>query len=539
MLQMPGTIEGGPMGNATAVHQVKDFTLKSTTKHPNPFHVKLTASFEHESGDKIVNIPGFYNGNDEWLIRFRPTKKGKWTGTTLSEDNCLSGETLELNAAPRAEASLVPGQLKIDPQNPQKFVTDDNKPFVILGFECNWFFAYHQRFPEKCGQKIQMLREYGFNYVVTNLYVQSFLGVEDCPPENMFNDPNMYCFGGTNDDPDHTRMNIDFFKDFDQMVAKLHNNGMMLHLLFQAQNKNVKWPTRYSKEDDLFWSYVAARYQAYSNLIWDLSKESFYLTAQLGTDDYIKHRMNFIKQHDAYNHLVVAHDPVDHSEGRFYEIDGLCDFVCDQVHLQDCRNYNRDALVKLGNVNKPYFNIESGYEYGVEKIEPYIDKKHTKDGRTILKWIYSIFAAGAYANYYYCNTSWNVIKFDPEPESWKAYRVLKGLLDSIPFNQMVSHNDLVDTGFCLAREKDCYFIFLPEGGDFNLDLSFLPHTYTEKRFWKPEVPPVAAEWIDIFTGERSVTSTEAFGFYSYFENPFSTQAAAVIVRIKDEHKKQQ
>ena len=63
-------------------HASHDFSLHSATQHDNPFMVTLSATFEHESGNKIENLPGFYNGGGEWILRFSPTLEGSWRGQT-------------------------------------------------------------------------------------------------------------------------------------------------------------------------------------------------------------------------------------------------------------------------------------------------------------------------------------------------------------------------------------------------------------------------------------------------------------------------
>ena len=63
----------------TQRYHIHDLSLKSAAQHDNPFSVQLNATFENESGEKIENLPGFYDG-DGWKIRFSPTCEGVWHG---------------------------------------------------------------------------------------------------------------------------------------------------------------------------------------------------------------------------------------------------------------------------------------------------------------------------------------------------------------------------------------------------------------------------------------------------------------------------
>jgi hypothetical protein len=39
--------------------------------------VDIDAIFTHEDGT-VISLPGFWNGENEWKVRFSPNKVGKW-----------------------------------------------------------------------------------------------------------------------------------------------------------------------------------------------------------------------------------------------------------------------------------------------------------------------------------------------------------------------------------------------------------------------------------------------------------------------------
>ncbi|MCH8294774.1 DUF5060 domain-containing protein, partial [Candidatus Poribacteria bacterium] len=256
-------------------YHIYDFSLKSAAQHDNPFSVQLSATFENESGEKIENLPGFYDG-DGWKIRFSPTCEGVWHGRTSSDHPALNNIVLDdIECVPNENANLH-GVLQIDPQHRQKFSFSDATPFVPLGFECDWLFSYHQADAERCHRHIDLIAEHGFNYIVTNLYAHTGFSTRQnsderpVDPAYIFSPPAMYPFGGSNDEPNHSTLNVVFFADFDRLMRYLHNRGIVVHLMIQVQNKSVRWPARRSPEDDVFWRYVVARYQAFCNLVWDV-----------------------------------------------------------------------------------------------------------------------------------------------------------------------------------------------------------------------------------------------------------------------------
>jgi len=496
-------------------YQVHDFVLKGAERG-NPFLVEVAARFTHESGEVLAGVPGFYNGDGEWVIRFSPGRIGVWRGITSSAVVELNGVELgPLNCVENTNPA-VHGRLVIDSRHPHRFRFEDGAQAIPLGFEWDWMFAQHQEKPEEFRQMIDLLAARGFNYIVTNVYAHS--GFSDPNLEWVYSPPQRFVFGGSNEAPDHSRLNMDFFKDYDAALAYAHSKGMLVHLMIQVQNKKVNWPARKSAEDDLYWRYVVARYQAYSNIVWDVSKECFYLLTPAGECDYILDRIRLIRQTDGYRHLVTAHDTALHSEAQDSPADGACDFVSDQIHLRDIALYNHEAIRRFRAGRKPYLNIEYGYERGVEALPTY---KIAQSWQELLLWTWALYLGGAYPCYYYSNTSWDLVKYRPEAPGWARYRYLMDFLSRLNFNVLTPDNEFVEQGYCMAEAGKQYLIFLPDGGDALVDLTaVLAGTALE------------CEWLDIYSGERQTAPLEERSFRVELKNPFAdpSQPCAIAIR---------
>ncbi|MBD3181058.1 DUF4038 domain-containing protein [Candidatus Poribacteria bacterium] len=519
------------------LYGIYDFIIHTDSEFDNPFLVEVCAVMEHDSGERIEGIPAFYNDNGDWIVRFSPDKKGRWKGWTKSKEPSLSGIKLEEIECIDNENHNIHGKLIIDPQNTQKFLCEDNTPFVIMGFECDWLFSYHQRNPALCHKQIKLIKDRGFNYVIMNIYAHTGFSQPESRfegktiPDTVYGPPDMYVFGGNNENPNHAKLNIDFFKDYDKLMNILQQNGIVAHIMIQVQNKHVKWPERLSVEDDIYWKYVVARYQAFRNIVWDVGKESYNLFRSTESHEYTISRIDLIRKIDAYKHLVTVHDPEAGSQGRYSEIDEIVDFCSDQVHLKDVERYNREALKKLRLFPKPYINIEYGYELGVEDLKTY-KSRTTASWQDVLKWTYAIYMAGAYPGYYYSNTSWDLIKFEPEPESWIRYKYLRDILDSISFNQMESMNILVEEGYCLANLGKEYMVFLNEGGNAVIDLTDILNKKGERGQLLTEDKKVKTIWMDIYTGEKHDMYIKPKGWSTLIENPLSDKSNPCILVIK-------
>ena len=114
-------------------HHAHDFTLKSDTKHDNPFFVDLKATFTHEGGEKIENLPGFYDGDGTWKVRFAPALEGKWAGVTASDDPKLNGVKLPAVECAANDNPAVHGLLGTDLDYSHRFAWSDGSPHVYLG----------------------------------------------------------------------------------------------------------------------------------------------------------------------------------------------------------------------------------------------------------------------------------------------------------------------------------------------------------------------------------------------------------------------
>ena len=118
-----------------------DVILKSDVTYQNPYKdVEIDATFTHEDGTKI-SLYGFWNGDDEWRVRFAPTKLGVWSykiTCSNTADTGLHNKTGKLLAVKNTGDTALDkhGFVKIS-ENGRYFTYDDGTPFYWLG-DTNW-----------------------------------------------------------------------------------------------------------------------------------------------------------------------------------------------------------------------------------------------------------------------------------------------------------------------------------------------------------------------------------------------------------------
>ena len=91
---------------------------------------KFTATFTGPGGVSQT-VPGFWNGDNNFVLRFTPTVEGAWSYTTTSTNPQLNNLTGSLNAQPAAPTSH--GFLRVDPQYKNSFVWDDGTRYFMMG----------------------------------------------------------------------------------------------------------------------------------------------------------------------------------------------------------------------------------------------------------------------------------------------------------------------------------------------------------------------------------------------------------------------
>jgi hypothetical protein len=444
----------------------------------NPFDVELYGDFTGPEGTRL-RVPGFYDGDGRWKIRFSPTKQGEWKLETLSPLAALNGKTeAGIQCAPNRHPNIH-GGLRVDPGHPYHFVYEDGTRYFLLGYEADWLWGVDMKDPERklMRRLIEQMASRGFNHVMVNVYAHD----TGWSPEKKhgwdWGPPEMYAWEGTNEKPDHSRMNVKFFQLYDGMMEALREKGIVAHIMLKVYNKRVNWPPKHSRDEERYFRYVTARYQAFSNVVWDFSKESYN-----EKDEALQSRLlDLVRYHDAYRRLTTAHDDDLYSWDPEWHRN--LDFRTDQQHTSWGETIALDRALRKW----PVLNSEFGYERGVDKLPSY-RVEHDWEEQLRRGWL--VYLAGGYGVYYYHNTAWDVVKPDPEPPGVKPFQLLKEVLAALPYWRMEPANHLAAGGPCLALPGEAY-VFYIEGSQAIVNLQALQNAGSAK-----------AEWINTWTGAR-------------------------------------
>ncbi len=469
-----------------------DLVLRGSGQRANEFMVDVSATFEGPKGEKLT-IPGFYDGAGNWKVRFSPTSIGKWRYTTrCGADSAMNDRKGEIECVPNTNPNIH-GGLKVDRDHPCHFIYEDGTRYFLLGFEADWIWALDMSDPEMPNLKrfVDAIAAHGFNHLVMNAYAHDTTWARGKSNEWDYGPPEMFAWEGTNDKPDQSRMNVRFWQHYDRVIACLQEKGIVAHIMLRVYNKLVNWPKNGSPEDWLYYKHIMSRYQALSNVVWDFSKE-----AHNEKDTAYKLAViRAIKEWDAYDRVVTVHDDNANYDNDSYNV---CDFRSDQQH----EKWGETILAQRKARRWPVVNIEYGYERGVENLPTYGVMQGWQE---VLRRTYEIICGGGYVNYYYSNTSWDLVKWAPEPPGWKKYRILKDFFDGVKYWQMEPKGQ-VNGAWLLANEGKEYVVFAPNGGTVKLRVSNAQAA-------------LSAEWFNIQTGDKAPAGKFHNGEHSK-ESPF-------------------
>jgi len=483
-----------------------DFTFRARVEG-NPFDTPLHGDFTGPEGVRL-RVPGFYDGDGTWKIRFSPTHVGEWAMRTMSPVAALDGKTeQDIRCVPNRHPNIH-GALRVDPAHQHHFIYEDGTRYFLLGYEADWLWGVDMSDPQRKSMKrlIDLMASRGFNHVLVNVYAHDTRWAPGKSCLWDYGPPEMYAWEGSNDKSDHSRLNTRFFQLYDGMMEALRDKGIVAHIMLKVYNKQVTWPAKWGADEEKYFRYVVARYQAFSNVVWDFSKESYNEKDELLQAKLI----DLIRSEDAYKHLTTAHDDDEYEWNP--ELSRNLDFRTDQQHS----DYAAMVLFDRGRRSYPVVNAEFGYEYGVEKLPTHTHRNQC-DWQEFLRRAYHIYLAGGYGVYYYNNTAWDVVKPDPEPPGMKRFQLLREMLEALPYWRMQPSNHLAVGGPCLALEGEAYACYV-EGDRLIVNLSQLE---------RPE--SARAEWLNTWDRSRAPASIGRGGVVRLRKPQAFGQAPALLV----------
>jgi len=513
---------GDPVPLQVEKWEVLDIDLVTQATTQNPFVAQVNAYFTHQATGKKQTVPIVFNGEHHWLLRFSAAQIGDWHYQ-------IEGDVPELNGVKglvQVVANDDPsnhGAMVLSPDNKQAFAYEDGSEYFLLGYELDWLFALdysNDKDTPKSEHLLSRIKEHGFNHVVMNVYAHDVSWQKDpklaAHPEHEFGGrQDIYPFLGSNEHPDFSGLNVAFFQKLDRSIQLLHDKRMVSHLMIYVWNKMVSWPDMNSDADNMYFDYVVKRYQAFPNIVWDISKEAlFYGRAD---EAYIKGRIERLRSMNHFNRLVTVHD-----FNYCAKYPEQVDFISTQDWGYDI--YNRMLNVRKRFADKVIYNIEhGGYESAPYEVFP----GDYTDPEVVLRRNWLTIFAGVYSTYYWQANAWNVIIYNPfeqvDPSAhpkFSYFSAMAAFFERFTFSSFTPVPGKNGSGYTMVDEQDTYLIYVSKD---NFQMS------RGNWYLMPEgkEPNRTMQWFNTLTGEMTEASDIEKG--QLFISPWRGSADAILI----------
>lgn len=268
-----------------------EIQLKGPT-NGNPF-VDVQVSAVFENGKQRVEVPGFYDGDGNYLVRFSPDTQGKWHYQTKANKSELTGKTGDFTATPSSQGNHGPVRVA----NTYHFAYADGTPYKQIGTTIyNWMDT-----PVAVQEEtLRTLAASPFNKARMLITQQPTAYQKKFPPA-------LWPYEGTPPNAwDLKRFNPEFFRQYEKRIGQLRDLGIEADLILF--NPYGKWGfnTMDAAGDELYVRYVVARFGAYRNVWWSMANEYDFLKEKKDADwDRIG---NLVMQCDPHNRLRSIHN---------------------------------------------------------------------------------------------------------------------------------------------------------------------------------------------------------------------------------------
>nr|WP_243446202.1 DUF5060 domain-containing protein [Polymorphobacter fuscus] len=252
---MPAALAAAPTGDCErwGIHEI----ALDGPGRGNPFDdVTLEAVFE--SGGRQIRVPGFYDGDGVYRIRFSPPDTGAWVWRTASNAPALDNRSGRFACiAPRAGNH---GPVRVS-KDGYHFVHADGTPFRQIGTTS---YSWALQSDAKCAETLATLKGGPFNKM-------RMLVFPNVP--SVATDPFVRT-GAALDAWDPTRFDPAYFRRFEDRIRRLGALGIEADvILFHPYDEKRGYSDMKRADDARYIRYVAARFGAFRNVWWSMANE--------------------------------------------------------------------------------------------------------------------------------------------------------------------------------------------------------------------------------------------------------------------------
>lgn len=263
-----------------------EFALEGPTSG-NPFtDVQVSGNFR--IGHRTVNVPGFYDGDGVYRIRYMPDAPGEWSCETVSNAPQLHGKTARFTCTPPVEGNHGP----VEVAHFYHFQYADGTPFFPFGTTCYAWAFLGAPYEE---ETLTTLKSAPFNKVRMCLLPKPI-------GHDLFALPFERSAAGVND---YTRPDPTYFRHIEGRIQDLMRLGIQADVILFHPYDAWGYKSMPADANDRYLRYAIARLSAYRNVWWSLANE-YDLIKTKTTADWDRF-FRIVEESDPSSHLRSIH----------------------------------------------------------------------------------------------------------------------------------------------------------------------------------------------------------------------------------------
>jgi len=254
------------------------------------------------NGAQTITMPGFYDGNGIYKIRFSPDQQGRWTYATQSSLEELNDKHGSFQCVQPTGNNHGP----VNIVNTHYLEYADGSPFYSVGTTAYQWTSVKQSIQEKT---IETLKPSPFNKVRMCFFPKSY-------SYGNTTEPWVYPYSRKDTVNDFTQPNFEFFQNFDKRVAQLMDMGIEAEVILFHPYDKWGYYLMGKEMNEKYVRYMIARLSAYRNVWWSLANEWDVPKIKVAID--WEGIGTLLQKEDPYQHLRSIHNW--HSdESHFYD----------------------------------------------------------------------------------------------------------------------------------------------------------------------------------------------------------------------------
>lgn len=306
-------------------------------KSGNPY-LEVGLSGRFSQGNRGVTVPGFYDGEGVYKLRFMPDQEGEWAFETVSPKGELDGVRGQFSVGAAKQGNHGPVRVA----HRYHFAHEDGTPYFPFGTTC---YAWTHQPLEVQQKTLETLKHTKFNKLRMCVFPKDY--------HYNHNEPLFDIFLPADGGYDFDRPNFVAFRHFENQVKALGDLEIEADIIIFHPYDRWGYCKMSAEQDFRYLKYLVARLAAFHNVWWSLGNEYDFLLD-----------LKPVQQWDRYFHIIEENDPYRHpksihngaADANFDHRKPWIDHVCIQ-------NWDVKRTIEWRqDYGKPIVNDEPEYE---------------------------------------------------------------------------------------------------------------------------------------------------------------------------------